>query len=89
MVLYARPAMPRPRLLPDPDAVFVGGGTPSYMDAEVVADLLTTDAVLVGQGTSFRIWEPGAFRAHLAEATLLDQRNPQPELPSDYLRHPV
>src|SRR4051812_40618970 len=25
----------------------------------------------------------------LADATLLDQRNPQSELPSDYLRHPV
>ncbi|MFD2029677.1 division/cell wall cluster transcriptional repressor MraZ [Ancylobacter dichloromethanicus] len=27
------------------------------------------EAVLVGLGDHFRIWEPGRFRAHLAEAT--------------------
>lgn len=27
-----------------------------------------SEAVLVGLGDSFRIWEPGRFRAHLAEA---------------------
>jgi len=27
------------------------------------------EAVLVGLGDSFRIWEPGRFRTHLAEAT--------------------
>lgn len=30
---------------------------------------IANEAVLVGQGTSFRIWETGRFRAHLAEAT--------------------
>lgn len=29
---------------------------------------ITTEAVLVGLGDSFRIWEPARFRAHLAEA---------------------
>lgn len=29
---------------------------------------IATEAVLVGQGTHFRIWEPGAYRAHRAEA---------------------